>query len=162
MDFMFDRAENGQKLKILTIIDQYSRFCPGLFVRTNFGVRDVMFALEAAMLESKKPKAIATDNGIEFNHPILKKWASRNGIELFYIRPGKPVDNAYIESFNARLRDECLNHNIFRDIDCAEETIEVWRNFYNEERPHSSLGNRTPTEYMKYSELERRRVGKRK
>lgn len=152
MDFMFDKTHSGERLKILTIIDQHTRFCPGLFVKSSFGVRDLMFALEAAMMESGKPRAIASDNGIEFVHEIIRYWAKKNGIELFYIKPGRPVENAFIESFNARLRDECLTRHAFESVEEAEEVLEKWRQYYNEERPHSSLGNLSPTEFMKQSE----------
>jgi putative transposase len=149
MDFMFDRMHGGEKLKILTIIDQHSRFCPGIFVRQGFGVRDLTFALDAAILSAGKPDGIKSDNGIEFVHPIMKYWAEARGINLYFSKPGTPVDNAFIESFNGRLRDECLRRNAFEKVEEAEEVLDEWRKFYNEERPHSSLGNLTPLEFMK-------------
>lgn len=149
MDFVSDKTHSGSRIMILTILDQYSRYCPGIFVRTGFKFRDMQYALDAAFFNAGKPAGILTDNGIEFVHPVYREWARQKGIELFYIKPGRPVENAVIESFNARLRDECLRRNAFLSVDDAAELIERWRNFYNEERPHSSLGNLTPSEFMK-------------
>jgi len=134
---------------ILTILDRHTRHCPGIFIRRSFKQRDLRYALEAAIYAHGKPGGILSDNGLEFTHTLFRKWAERQGIDLFYIRPGRPVENAFIESFNERLRDECLNRNIFENFEDAEAGIENWRQFYNDERPHSSLGNLTPKEFMK-------------
>lgn len=149
MDFIFDKTQRGEKLMILTILDQHTRYCPGLFLRKSFKQRDLIYAMEAAIYSYGKPAGILSDNGFEFTHDLFRAWAKRQGIDLFYIRPGKPVENAFIESFNGRLRDECLSRNAFENFEEAEEILEVWRNFYNDERPHSSLGNLTPREFMK-------------
>lgn len=149
IDFMFDRTQKGAKLAILTIIDQHTRVSPGIFVRTSFRQRDLRYALEAAIYAHGKPAGILSDNGFEFTHQIHRDWAKKLGIDLFYIRPGNPKENAFNESFNGRVRDECLNRNAFDSLEEAEEGLEAWRNFYNEERPHSSLKNLTPIEFMK-------------
>jgi putative transposase len=152
MDFMFDKTQRGGKLMIFTVIDQHTRHCPGIFVRTSFKQRDLRYALEAAIYSYGKPAGILSDNGLEFTHPIFRDWAKKQGIDLFYIRPGNPIENAFAESFNGRIRDECLNRNAFESLEEAGEGVEKWRNFYNDERPHSSLGNLTPTEYVKQYE----------
>lgn len=149
IDFMFDRTQRGSKLAILTIIDQHTRLSPGIFVRSSFRQRDLRYALEAAIYAHGKPAGILSDNGIEFTHQIHRDWAKKHGIDLFYIRPGNPIENAFNESFNGRVRDECLNRNAFDNLEEAEEGLESWRIFYNEERPHSSLKNLTPMEFMK-------------
>jgi len=149
MDFMFDKTQRGAKLMLLTVIDQHTRQSPGIFVRTTFKQRDLRFALDAAIYSHGKPAGILSDNGLEFTHPLFRLWAKKHGIDLFYIRPGNPIENAFAESFNGRIRDECLNRNAFDTLDEAAEGVEAWRRFYNEERPHSSLGNLTPNEFVK-------------
>jgi putative transposase len=149
MDFMFDKTQSGGRIMILTIVDQYSRYCPGIFVRGGFRFRDMQYALDAAFFNAGKPAGILSDNGLEFTHPVFREWARQKGVDLFNIKPGRPVENAFIESFNSRLRDECLRRNSFSSVNDAADLIEKWRVFYNEERPHSSLGNLTPTEFMK-------------
>lgn len=149
MDFLFDKTQNGKTLKILTILDQYSRYCPGIFVRSEFKQRDLRYALEVAIHTFGKPAGILSDNGIEFTNPIFRTWAKEHGIDLFYITPGRPVENGMIESFNGRIRDECLNRTTFLNLEDAGIQIENWRIFYNEDRPHSSLENLTPKEFMK-------------
>lgn len=149
MDFMFDKTQSGARIMILTVIDQCSRYCPGIFVRSGFRFRDMQYALDAAFFAAGKPGGILSDNGLEFTHPVFREWARQKGVDLFNIRPGKPIENAMIESFNGRLRDECLRRNAFKSVDDAAEIIEKWRTFYNEERPHSGIGNLTPKEFMK-------------
>lgn len=122
-------------------------------MRRSFNQRDLVSALEVAIHSHGKPGGILTDNGLEFTTPGYRTWAKDQGIDLFYIRPGRPVENAFIESFNGRLRDECLSRNAFERSSEADEIIEAWRIYYNDERPHSSLGNLTPTEFMKRCEL---------
>ena len=149
MDFMFDRTRNGTMIMILTVIDQYSRYCPGIFVRKGFRQRDLIRAMEVAMQDFGRPLGILSDNGIEFTHEIFRHWAKERGISLYYIRPGRPTENGFIESFNGRVRDECLKTQEFRDLDDANKKLEEWRNFYNEDRPHSSLENQTPKEFVR-------------
>lgn len=149
MDFMFDKTQSGNRIMILTILDEFSRFCPGIFVRTGFKFSDMKYALDAAFEACGAPAGIISDNGLEFTHPVFRSWAKKKGIDLFNIRPGKPIENAIIESFNGRVRDECLRRNAFESLDEAAELLEEWRKFYNEERPHSGIGNLTPIEFMK-------------
>lgn len=151
MDFMFDRTKKGARIMILTILDQHTRYCPGIFVRSGFRFRDMQYALDTAFFNAGRPAGLLSDNGLEFTHPVFREWAKQKGIDLFYIKPGRPVENAFIESFNSTLRKEHLRSHSFNDLDDAAESIERWRQMYNEQRPHSSLGDLTPAEFMKQS-----------
>lgn len=145
MDFMSDRLENGSRFRVLTLVDHFSRVSPALAVGTSLTGRHVVDVLESVP-PPNLPKVIQVDNGPEFISRALEAWAFRNGVVLDFSRPGKPTDNAPIESFNARLRAECLNTCIFVDLQEAKETLEAFRLDYNTFRPHSSLGYRTPAE----------------
>ncbi len=151
MDFMFDRTKKGARIMILTILDQHTRYCPGIFVRSGFRFRDMQYALDTAFFNAGKPAGLLSDNGLKFTHAVFREWARQKGIDLFYIKPGRPVENAFIESFNSTLRKEHLRSHSFNDLDDAAESIEQWRQMYNEQRPHSSLGDLTPAEFMKQS-----------
>jgi len=143
MDFMSDRLENGSRFRVLTLVDHFSRVSPALAVGASLTSRHVVDVLERIPLPNL-PKVIQVDNGPEFISRALESWAFRNGVVLDFSRPGKPTDNAPIESFNARLRAECLNACIFASLQEAKETLEAFRLDYNTFRPHSSLGYRTP------------------
>ena len=132
-----------------TIIDDYSRESVAIEVDTSLGGARVVNVLERLSETRGLPEVITIDNGPEFTGRHLDEWASRQGIKLNFIRPGKPIENAFAESFNGRLRDECLNTNWFMNLKHAREVIENWRRDYNEIRPHSSLRYRTPVEYAK-------------
>ena len=147
MDFMSDRLTNGRPFRILTVVDQYTRACPLLLADTSIGGRKVAAALMKAAAGIGLPQTITVDNGPEFSGKVLDEWAYGHGIELDFIRPGKPVENGYIESFNGRLRDELLNTELFCTLAEAKEKLEAWRLDYNTQRPHSSLGYRPPAEY---------------
>ena len=147
MDFMSDRLVNGRPFRILTVVDQYTRACPLLLVDTSIGGSKVAAALMKAAAGIGLPQTITVDNGPEFAGKVLDEWAYGHGIELDFIRPGKPVENGYIESFNGRLRDELLNTELFCTLAEAKEKLEAWRLDYNTQRPHSSLGYRPPAEY---------------
>jgi len=147
MDFVTDRIVTGRRFRALTIIDNYSRECPAIEVDTSLGGRRVVGVLERLAETRGLPEIITIDNGPEFTGSILDEWAYRKGVKLNFIRPGKPIENAYAESFNGRLRDECLNTNWFMNLKHAREIIEDWRRDYNEVRPHSSLKGSTPKEY---------------
>jgi putative transposase len=149
MDFVLESLWNGRKIKILTIIDKYTRECPYLEVDTSINGRRIVEVLERIRGVRELPQAITVDNGPEFTGKVLDEWAYRNNIQLDFIKPGKPVENGYIESFNGKLRDECLNENRFLNIREAKEKIEEWRKEYNETRPHSSLKGLSPNEFMK-------------
>ena len=148
MDFMADKLFNDQRIRILTVVDHFDRSCPVLYADRSIGAHKVIDALEAAeRAGSKLPKAITIDNGPEFAGKVLDAWAYERGVHLDFIRPGKPTENGYIESFNGRLRDELLNTEIFFSLSEAREKLESFRLDYNTQRPHSSLGYRPPAEY---------------
>lgn len=153
MDFMHDALLNGRRIKLLTIIDHHSRYCPGILVRPGFSALELCSVLDSLIAVEGKPNAIMSDNGTGFTAREFQAWAARNGIRLFYIR-GRPVENGMIESFNSRVRDECLNQNVFASIEDAGDLVEKWRIYYNEDRPHSSLGNLSPIEFMRRSKIE--------
>jgi putative transposase len=147
MDFVHDQLFDGRPFRMLTVIDQFSRQSPLIEPRSGFGGRDVVAALDRTIEQTGTPLSITVDHGTEFTSRALEDWAYRRGVKLDFTHPGKPTDNGHIESFNGRLRDECLNVNQFASLDDAREQIECWRLDYNRHRPHSSLGNLTPSEY---------------
>ena len=152
MDFVTDSTVTGRRFRVLAIIDDYSRECPAAEVDTSLGGSRVVSVLERLAETRGLPKVITMDNGPEFAGKALDEWAYRRGVKLNFIRPGKPIENAFAESFNGRLRDECLNENWFLSVQEARDIIEVWRKDYNEARPHSSLNGLTPSEFAeKYS-----------
>ena len=139
MDFVSDSTVTGRRFRALAIVDDYSRECPAIEVDTSLGGARVVGVLERLEETRGLPEVITVDNGPEFAGKAMDEWACRRGIKLSFIRPGKPVENAFAESFNGRLRDECLNINWFMSVRHAREIIESWRQDYNEVRPHSSL-----------------------
>jgi putative transposase len=147
MDFVADSIITGRRFRALTIVDDYSRECPVIEVDTSITGKRVVIILDRLAETRGIPEAITIDNGPEFAGKSLDEWAYRRGVKLNFIRPGKPVENAYIESFNGRFRDECLNTNWFLSLKHARAVIEEWRKDYNEVRPHSSLKGSTPKEY---------------
>lgn len=148
MDFLKDALSDGRKLKALPIVDEYTKKSFRIEVDTSItGARVVRILNEIAPVEGL-PEIIIIDNGPEFIGRALDEWAYRRGVKLFFITPGKPVENMYMESFNGRLRDECLNLHYFTSIDHARQVIEEWRVDYNTERPHSSLDDLTPEEFI--------------
>lgn len=147
MDFVADGLIGGRRLRCLTIVDDCTRECLAIEVDTSItGVR-VQGVLDRLADTRGLPQSITVDNGPEFDGQVLDKWAYRSGVRLSFIRPGKPNENAYIESFNGKFRDECLNEHWFISLSHARSIIEAWRTEYNTERPHSSLGNQTPEEF---------------
>jgi len=152
MDFVTDSIVTGRRFRALVIVDDYSRECPAIEVDTSLGGIRVVYVLERLAETRGLPQVITVDNGPEFASRVLDEWAYRHGVKLNFIRPGKPVENAYAESFIGRLRDECLNENWFITLKNARETIEVWRVDYNERRPHTSLGGLTPREFIENNE----------
>jgi putative transposase len=147
MDFVSDALYNGRRFRALTIVDNFSREC--LAIEADQGIRgeQVVAVLEELKQTRGLPDVIRVDNGSEFISKAMDRWAYGNGVKLSFSRPGKPVDNAFIESFNGSFRDECLNVNWFLSIEDAREKIENWRKDYNGFRPHSSLDDMTPDEY---------------
>jgi putative transposase len=147
MDFMADELFDGRRIRVLTLVDHFSRESLALEVGQRFRGQDVARVLTRIGAQRGLPKTIRVDNGSEFTSKALDQWAYANGVQLDFSRPGKPTDNALIESFNGRLRTECLNENWFLSLEDAEEKIEAWRTDYNEHRPPSALGNLAPKEF---------------
>lgn len=149
MDFMHDQLICGKKIRTLNLIDKLSREC--LWIELDYGLRSnhVVEMLEYLRETRGLPEVISVDNGSEFTSKIMDQWAYINGVKLFFIRPGKPTENGHIESFNSKLRDECLNVHLFQSLQHAKEEVEKWRIEYNEWRPHSSIGNLTPREFAR-------------
>jgi putative transposase len=147
MDFMGDTLASGRTFRTLNIVDDASRECLAIEVDHGLSGLRVTRVLDHLAASRPLPRRIVVDNGPEFTITALDAWAYRRSVELHFIRPGKPVANAFIESFDWKFRDECLNENWFVDLDDARTKIEAWRINYNEVRPHSALGNRTPAEY---------------
>jgi len=147
MDFVHDHLASGRRFRILTLVDDYSRRSPGILADWSInGERVTRFLDEVAAMVGL-PETIVVDNGPEFVSNALDRWAFDKGVKLHFIRPGKPTENAFIESFNGRLRDECLNANWFDSLDHARELLAAWWHDYNHERPHSALGGLSPIEY---------------
>lgn len=149
MDFVSDQLFDGRRFRVLTVVDKFTREC--VLMKADFSLtgHKVARALEMAGKEHPLPSVITVDNGSEFVGKDIDNWAYWRGIKLDFIRPGKPMENAYIESFNGRLRDECLNDQIFISLQDAEDKLEKWRVDYNDCRPHGSLDNLTPNEFIK-------------
>ena len=147
MDFVHDQLATGRKLRVLTIVDTFSRYSPALEPRFTFRGADVVEVLERVGRQVGFPATIRVDQGTEFVSRDLDLWAYQRGVTLDFSRPGKPTDNGHIESFNGKFRDECLNQSWFVNLVEARERIEAWRRDYNQERPHSSLGYRTPAQF---------------
>lgn len=146
MDFVADQLECGRRLKILTVVDQYSRECVALEADFSIKGHKVVACLERQKRLRGLPKSITVDNGSEFISKALDAWAYRNGVQLQFIRPGKPIENAFIESFNGRLRDEFLNVDVFGTLEEVRHKLEAWKYDYNTARPHSSIDGKTPLE----------------
>jgi len=151
MDFVHDQLATGRKLRVLTIVDIFSRFSPAVEPRFSFNGADVVGVLEGVCKEVGFPATIRVDQGSEFVSRDLDLWAYQRGVTLDFSRPGKPTDNAFIESFNGKFRAECLNAHWFMTLDDARRKCEAWRRHYNEERPHSSIGNKVPIELVNRS-----------
>ncbi len=144
MDFMTDSLYDGRRFRVLTLVDTVTRECPAIEVGQSLTGQRVVTVLNRLRVARGLPNVIAVDNGPEFISKALDAWAHEHGVQLAFSRPGTPTDNAYIEAFNGRLREECLNQHWFASIDDAQRTIEGWRQDYNNERPHGALGNVTP------------------
>jgi putative transposase len=148
MDFIHDACVDGRRFRCLTMVDEYTRECPVIEVDTSLPAARVIGVLDHLAGQRGLPRSLVIDHGPEFISRALDLWAYRRGIELAFIRPGKPVENAYVESFHSRFRDECLSTTWFETLTDARFHIERWRQDYNEVRPHTSLAGRTPTEFM--------------
>lgn len=147
MDFVSDCLFNGRRLRVLTVVDDLSKECPVLEVDHSLTGQRVTRVLERVALTRGLPDVITVDNGPEFISKALDAWAYANGVKLHFIQPGKPTQNCYIESFNGKFRDECLNEQVFVSLHDAQKKIEAWRQDYNANRPHRSLKQLTPDEF---------------
>jgi putative transposase len=155
MDFVHDALADGRAFRVLTVVDQWSRHSPLLEVASSISGRGVGVALDRVLGDGIVPRSLTVDHGTEFMSRALEDWAFARGVQLDFIRPGRPAENAFIEAFNGRLRDECLNVHQFLSIEDAQAKIEAWRVDYNARRPHSSLGHLTPNEFVAQRQAER-------
>jgi len=147
VDFVHDGLTDGRRFRALTVIDEFSRECLAIEVGASLTGERVSQVLQRLCELRAVPTVIRSDNGPEFRGRAMDEWAYGCGVRLQFIEPGKPIQNAFIESFNSRLRDECLNEQVFLSLDDARRKIEQWRSEYNRERPHSSLGYLAPEEF---------------
>lgn len=147
MDFMTDQLADGRRFRTLNVVDDATRECLGIRVKRSIPGTTVTETLDRVIRDRGQPDSIVLDNGPEFTGRALDAWAYENGITLDFIQPGKPIQNAFIESFNGKFRDECLNEHWFLSLKDARQTIHDWRRSYNRTRPHSSLDYATPNEY---------------
>jgi putative transposase len=147
MDFVAQRLSDGRWIRVLTVVDQFTRECLTLHADTALSGEKVAAALDEIVAGRGAPKSITVDNGTEFASKAMDLWAYSNGVHLDFIRPGRPVENGYIESFNGRLRDECLNVEVFFSMTDARRKLALWQHDYNYHRPHSALADRTPAEF---------------
>jgi putative transposase len=146
LDFVSDTLSDGRRFRILCIVDDYSRECLATVVDTSLGGVRVVRELDRLAIDRATPETVVSDNGTELTSCTVLRWATRR-VAWRYIEPGKPVQNAFVESFNSKLRSECLNEYVFGSLREAREIIERWRHDYNHLRPHSSLGALTPSEF---------------
>jgi putative transposase len=151
VDFMSDQLADGRVFRTLNIVDDFTRECLAIEVDTSLSGHRLVRVLERLGDEDRRPHALVMDNGPELTSRALDTWAYRNCVALRFIQPGKPVQNAYVESFNGKFRDECLNGHWFLSLDEARTAIEDWRQDYNQFRPHSSLNDLTPEQYREWS-----------
>ena len=148
LDFMSDALEDGRRFRILGIMDQYSRPCLDLIADTSLSGHRVVRELDRLIGRYGKPDIIVSDNGTELTSKAVLQWAAEHNVQWHYITPGKPSENGFTESLNGKIRDECLNEHLFRSLSHAKVVLESWRMDYNHIRPHSSLGYRTPAEFL--------------
>lgn len=148
LDFVSDQLATCRRFRVLNIVDDHSKFCPGQIVDVSISGEKLAAFLDDIGEIRGLPKEIVLDNGPEGTSKAMFDWSERTGVRLRFIEPGKPVQNAFVESFNGRFRDECLNQNWFRSLRHAREEIDAWRIHYNTERPHSALGYQSPTEFL--------------
>ena len=149
MDFVSDQLSNGRRFRVLNVVDDYSREIVGQLVSVSISGRQVARFLGQLIEQRTKPAKIVCDNGTEFTSKAMFFWSKESGISLGFIQPGKPTQNAFVESLNGKFRNECLNQHWFRTLDEAKYEIDLWREHYNHVRPHSSLNYMPPVEYAK-------------
>jgi putative transposase len=147
LDFMSDQLANGRRIRVLNVIDDHTRECLASEIDSSIGGHRVCRVLDRLVAQRGHPRELLSDNGPEFAGSALARWAYEHCVEHRFIEPGKPVQNAFMESFNGTMRNECLNEHWFAGLDDARRIVEAWRVDYNECRPHSSLGGKTPAEF---------------
>ncbi len=155
LDFVSDALSDGRRFRMLTVVDDFSRENIALVADTSLSGSRVVRELEGVIASRGKPKTIVSDNGTEFTSMAILKWVQEIVIDWHYIAPGKPQQNAFIESFNGKLRDECLNETLFSSLPHARDVLAEWREDYNQHRPHSSIGNIPPLEYLKKLKMDK-------
>ena len=159
LDFLHDQLSDGRRFRILAIVDDFTRECLTLVADTSLSGLRVGRELDAVIAERGKPAVCVSDNGTELTSMAILRWSQESGVEWHYIAPGKPQQNAFIESFNGRLRDELLNETLFGSLAHARAALVEWKLDYNTVRPHSSIGNLPPVEYAKLSDPTSQRDG---
>ena len=154
LDFVSDAFTDGRRFRVLAIVDDFSRECLALVADTSLSGLRVTRELTPIMARRGRPKTIVSDNGTELTSMAVLRWCQETRVDWHYIAPGKPMQNAFVESFNGSFRDELLNETLFSSLAEAREKITAWKEDYNRTRPHSSLGNLTPSEFAMKSRLE--------
>lgn len=149
MDFVSDAFSDGRRFRILAVVDDFTRECLGLVADTSLSGARVARELDAIVAARGKPLMVVSDNGTELTSTAILRWCQDREVEWHYIAPGRPTQNAYVESFNGRLRDECLNDTLFRSLHHARAVLAAWRDDYNHVRPHSGIGGLTPAEAVR-------------
>ena len=149
MDFVSDALLDGRRFRLLTVVDHFTHECLAIVTGQSLRGEHVAEAMMRLVAQRGRPEAIKVDNGSEFAGKVMDRWAYENGVELDFSRRGTPADNALVESFNGRLRQECLNEHWFLSLADARSKIDAWRNFYNQERPHTALAWKTPAEFAR-------------
>ena len=151
LDFVSDTFTDGRRFRVLAVVDDYTRDCLGLIADTSLSGLRVVRELDAIIRWRGRPATIVSDNGTELTSRAVLRWCQQTDVEWHYIAPGKPMQNGFVESFNGRLRDECLNEHMFSSLRHARQLIAAWRDDYNHHRPHSSLDGLTPREFLNRS-----------
>ena len=147
LDFVSDAFTDGRRFRVLAVVDDFSRECLTLVADTSLSGLRVTRELDNLIRQRGRPNTIVSDNGTELTSMAVLKWCQETGVEWHYIQPGKPMQNGFVESFNGSFRDECLNETLFSSLNQARHQISEWKEDYNTQRPHSSLGNITPVEF---------------
>lgn len=155
LDFVSDSFTDGRRFRVLTVVDDHTRECLALVADTSLSGLRVVRELDVIIARRGRPLTVVSDNGTEFTSMAILRWSQDRQIDWHYIAPGKPMQNGFIESFNGSLRDECLNEMLFSSLPEARAHITDWKEDYNSQRPHSSLGNITPDEFARKLALEK-------
>ena len=155
LDFVSDAFTDGRRFRVLAVVDDFTRECLCLVADTSLSGARLARELDELITRRAKPKTIVSDNGTEMTSMAILKWCQQTHVEWHYIAPGKPMQNGFVESFNGSFRDECLNETLFSSLTQARATIAIWKEDYNRNRPHSSLGNITPNEFAMKMTLEK-------